>query len=108
MTRSTFHLFQIAISGLLWTLLAQGGEPCPEGYAPDTKGKCTLCADGYVKDETGACKKPPACPAGQVLVGTKCFAACATGYTHDSSGKCTLCADGYAKDKTGACKKASG
>ncbi len=107
MTRSTFHLFQVAISGLLWTLLAQAGEPCPEGYAPDAQGKCTACAAGYVKNaKTGACKKPPSCPTGQVLVVDKCFPACTTGYAHDSSGKCTLCADGFIKDqKSGACKK---
>lgn len=97
----------LAVSFVAWASF--GASPCPEGQAPDADGKCTLCASGYAKNpKTGACEKLPTCPAGKVLVGTKCFPACGVGYKHDSQGKCTQCADGYLKNpKTGACQKST-
>ncbi|MCC6903633.1 MAG: hypothetical protein IT377_31985, partial [Polyangiaceae bacterium] len=86
-------MIPIATLVCLLALVARAESPCPEGYAQDTQGKCTLCASGYLKNpKTGACQKPPTCPAGKVLVVDRCFDQCPAGYTHDNQGKCTLCA----------------
>lgn len=110
MIRATLRFALSSALVALVALAAQAGTPCPEGYAPDPQGKCTLCADGYLKNpKTGACTKPPTCAAGQVLVVDRCFPACPPGRAHDSSGKCSLCAPGYVKHpKTGTCQKTAG
>ena len=89
MNRRPLRVLIIAVLTSLVALVAYAGPPCADGTVPNGKGECVA---------------PPTCPAGKVLVVSKCFDACPKGTAHDNSGKCTVCTDGYTKHpKTGAC-----
>lgn len=61
MNRVTVQLLRLSGLVLFIALVAEAGPACPEGYAHDSAGKCSSCADGYVKNaKTGACAKSTA------------------------------------------------